>query len=373
MKRRLMEMLCCPACRGELKLEVFESPGGDPAEIMEGRLACTCGDSYPIVGGVPRMLRGRLLSECLHHYHRGFLSRHGARFPAVPLPSAGHDRKVATMHAFGYQWTTFVSNFQYYKDMFLSFIRPFLAEEDFKDRLVLDVGCGSGRPASIACSFGAEVVAVDLSEAVQTAFEQSRNYPKLHVVQADIYALPFRPRFDFVFSVGVLQHLPSPADALKSIARVVPADRRLVLWVYGKREWWYQPIEWLRQLTVRLPNGIVHGLSVLLAVLSEIFLLVPYRILSRLPWTRRLAETIPGRIYARFPFRENVIGWFDRLIAPITFYFSKSDVETMLQSAGFRDIAMYARPDASASWVVQAVKTSEPVAVISAGPRAGPP
>ena len=357
MKPRLMELLCCPACGGDLTVESWEQHrNGEAVEIIEGRLSCACGECYPIVGGVPRMLRGHLLAECLHGYHAEFLARHGASFPAVP-PARTSDRKVATMHAFGYQWTTFVSNFQYYKEMFLSFVHPYLGEADFKDRLVLDVGCGSGRPASIACSLGAEVVGVDLSEAVQTAYEQTRTYPRLHVVQADAYALPFKPRFDFVFSVGVLQHLPNPAEAVKSIARVVPANHKVVLWVYGTREWWYQPIEWMRTVTKRMPHRLLHGFSVLCAVLSEVFLLVPYRILSALPWTRRLAERIPGRIYARFPFRENVIGWFDRLVAPVTYYFSRADVETMLRDAGFSQIEIYARPDASASWVVQAVKT----------------
>ena len=356
MKARLTEMLCCPACSGTLSLEVYQQR--EDGEIIEGRLSCTCGERYPVVAGVPRMLRGHLLAECLHRYHGDFVERHGASFPALPPAPAG-DRKVATMHAFGYQWTTFVSNFEYYKEMFLGFVRPYLGENDFKDRLVLDIGCGSGRPASIACSLGAEVVAVDLSEAVQTAFEQTRTYPRLHVVQADIYALPFKPCFDFVFSVGVLQHLPVPKDAVKSIARVVPVGHKAVLWVYGKREWWYQPIEWMRTVTKRMPHRLLHVVSIAFAALSEIFLLVPYRVLSRIPGTRGLAERIPGRIYARFPFRENVIGWFDRLVAPVTYYFSREDIETMLHDAGFEQVELYARPDASASWVVQAVRGPE--------------
>jgi len=132
-----------------------------------------------------------------------------------------------------------------------------------------------------------------------------------------------------------------------------------VLWVYGIREVWYQPIEWLRRLTTRLPFPIVRALSHVLALLSEAFLLVPYRILAMMAPSRRLAERIPGRIYARLPYRENVLGWFDRLAAPVTYYFSEVDLHRLLTDAGFDEIRLYSRPDASASWVVDCVRSAE--------------
>jgi hypothetical protein len=93
-----------------------------------------------------------------------------------------------------------------------------------------------------------------------------------------------------------------------------------------------------------------------LAVVSEGLFLTPYRILSKIPATKRIAEKIPGRIYASFPFRENVLGWFDRLGAPITHYFSKEDVQTMFENAGFKEIEIAPRPGASRSWVGQGTK-----------------
>jgi len=389
-KYRLLELVCCPACGNELRVEGFESEATaglsalPPSvvcrrycgllncaatnvqpndclkcyrtEIVAGKLYCECGENYPIIGGIPRLLPTALLAESLARYHRDFVDRYRDKFPKVELLQHGDDKKLATMHTFGYQWTTFVRNFDYFKEIFLSFVRPFLEPADFDQRLVLEVGCGSGRPASVASSFGAEVVAVDLSEAVQTAYGQSRHYPQLHVVQGDAYALPFRRCFDFVYSVGVIQHLPDPAKAIQSIAHVVPQGHKLVIWVYGKRERWYQPIEWLRKLTVRIPYSWLRVLSYILAVLSEIALLIPYRLMSRIPFTQRLAEKIPGRIYAHFPFKENVLGWFDRLGAPVTHYFSKDEVERMLSNAGFAQIAVVGRPGASASWVAEAIR-----------------
>lgn len=147
-------------------------------------------------------------------------------------------KKLKTLHAFSYQWATFVKNFSYFQEIFLSFVQPVLGPQDFEDRVILEIGCGSGRPASVASSFGAEVIATDISEAVQTAQGLTSHYTMLHVVQSDVYSLPFRPCFDFVYSVGVIQHLPDPSRALRSISKVVPPGRRLVIWVYGIREFW---------------------------------------------------------------------------------------------------------------------------------------
>jgi SAM-dependent methyltransferase len=185
----------------------------------------------------------------------------------------------------------------------------------------------------------------------------SQHVDGLHVVQGDAYRLPVQPRFDFAYSVGVLQHILDPAAALRGMARVLAPGQRLVLWVYGVREAWYQPVEWLRRFTRRMPYPLVRALSHGLAILSELLLLVPYRILSRVPPLRRLAERIPGRIYARLPYRENVLGWFDRLIAPVTYYFSERDLRVLLEEAGFESVQLYARPDASASWVVSCYRS----------------
>ena len=54
MKRELMEVLACPLCKEDLRLEVAEESSG---EILAGRLTCvTCQQSYPISDGLPDLL-----------------------------------------------------------------------------------------------------------------------------------------------------------------------------------------------------------------------------------------------------------------------------------------------------------------------------
>ena len=54
MKPDLMEILCCPMCRGELALEARKKSG---EEIIEGTLTCKdCQTVFPIEDGIPNLL-----------------------------------------------------------------------------------------------------------------------------------------------------------------------------------------------------------------------------------------------------------------------------------------------------------------------------
>ncbi len=54
MKRDLMDILCCPMCKGDLVLEVMEE---NEKEIIKGTLYCSkCNEYYPIDDGIPNML-----------------------------------------------------------------------------------------------------------------------------------------------------------------------------------------------------------------------------------------------------------------------------------------------------------------------------
>jgi len=53
MKRDLMEILCCPVCKGDLELRVDV----EKDEILEGSLFCKhCNHRYEIKDGIPDLL-----------------------------------------------------------------------------------------------------------------------------------------------------------------------------------------------------------------------------------------------------------------------------------------------------------------------------
>lgn len=54
MKKKLMEILACPVCKGKLELTVTAEKAG---EIVTGSLYCArCGVTYPITDTIPNLL-----------------------------------------------------------------------------------------------------------------------------------------------------------------------------------------------------------------------------------------------------------------------------------------------------------------------------
>jgi SAM-dependent methyltransferase len=159
---------------------------------------------------------------------------------------------------FGFQWNRFrrtqldsCSGVPISRDRFVR--ETGWSREQLQGKRVLDVGCGAGRFAEIALAFGATVVAIDYSSAVEAC---RANLPSEHllVVQADIYALPFEPAsFDFVYSLGVIQHTPDVERAVKALVAPLKPEGTLVVDVYRKHwKGWLHPRMWLRPITTRV-------------------------------------------------------------------------------------------------------------------------
>jgi len=54
MRRKLLDILCCPVCKGDLTLSVTDE---NEKEILEGTLRCdACCVDYPIHDGIPNLL-----------------------------------------------------------------------------------------------------------------------------------------------------------------------------------------------------------------------------------------------------------------------------------------------------------------------------
>ncbi len=107
--------------------------------------------------------------------------------------------------------------------------------EEVDGELVLEVGCGAGRFTEVLLSTGARVVAVDASSAVEACRETCGDNPRLALVQADLFALPFRPgSFDRVFCYGVLQHTPDPERAFRALVEQVRPGGLIAADVYRR-------------------------------------------------------------------------------------------------------------------------------------------
>ena len=138
-----------------------------------------------------------------------------------------------------------------------------------KNKLILDVGCGAGRFAEIALSCGAIVVGLDYSNSVDACYKNLQNKENLYLIQADIYDLPFHDEtFDFVYSLGVLQHTPNVKQSVGSIFKKLKKDGYFCVDFYEHNiASYFHPKYILRPFTKRLPNKILFKIVNLLVIL----------------------------------------------------------------------------------------------------------
>jgi SAM-dependent methyltransferase len=108
-----------------------------------------------------------------------------------------------------------------------------LSPAEVEGKLALDAGIGAGRYSEVMSRWGADVVGIDLSYAVEAAHRNLGSLPNVWVAQADIAALPFAPAsFDVIFSIGVLHHTPDTRAYFHKLVPLLKPGGVIAIWVY---------------------------------------------------------------------------------------------------------------------------------------------
>lgn len=236
MKRGLLEVLACPLCQGPLELRSFEGE----EEVKAGLLRSSCGQWFPIIEHVPRLLLGPLRGD-----YAGFLARFA---PGLRDPEAAPGASSQVQESYSFKWTRMPAfGFdrpelgRFYDDWFRRKL-GFSDDEAWQaylrgKRLVLDAGTGLGAKVETVARINpqARVIGVDLSESVRPAFANTRHRPNADIVQADLHRLPFREGiFDLIISDGVLHHTPDTAKAFQALIPYLGGGGDIAIHVYKK-------------------------------------------------------------------------------------------------------------------------------------------
>lgn len=104
-----------------------------------------------------------------------------------------------------------------------------------KHSIVLDVGCGTGRWSKFLAKKVQFIEAIDPSDAVFNAKEFNKEIPNIRVTQAGVDSIPFaNESFDFVFSLGVLHHIPDTQLAMQQCVEKLKPGGYFLVYLYYK-------------------------------------------------------------------------------------------------------------------------------------------
>jgi SAM-dependent methyltransferase len=195
--------------------------------------------------------------------------------------------------------------------------------------VVLDAGCGNGRLIEYCLRFGPRlIVGLDYSQAVELAFERTRYFPNVLIVQGSILAPPLKHySLDRIYSLGVIHYLEVPEKGLQQLGKLLNANGKMHVWTYSREvnELYLAVVKPLRWLAKRISYGSLWSLSRLLATISWPYLFVCFYVKNKL-----LKTLLPMREYLSFiyklGFEVYVLVIHDQLAPSIVFYPSRKDV-----------------------------------------------
>jgi SAM-dependent methyltransferase len=224
----VQQILRCPSC------------GSGVVGKADGVACRSCGRTFPRIGGVLRFVEDQ-----------------------------------AYTGSFGFEWNKH-DRTQLDSENDIRSEQHFLAKtglrpEDLAGKLVLDVGCGMGRFADVVTRWGARLVGIDLSQAVEAA-QRNLTGRNAVIIQADIFSLPFAPEsFDCIYSLGVLHHTPNCEEALKKLPSLLKPGGVMAVWLYSAYNRWYRCGDIYRKVTRRMPPKLLHTLCYSAIPLYELY------------------------------------------------------------------------------------------------------
>jgi 2-polyprenyl-3-methyl-5-hydroxy-6-metoxy-1,4-benzoquinol methylase/uncharacterized protein YbaR (Trm112 family) len=314
MRPALLDRLVCPRCHGSL--DCCASSTAADGDILAGRLDCApCRASYPIERGIPRFVPQDNYASSFGYQWNLFRREQIDTLNGTGLTG----RRWETETAWDAGW--------------------------LNGKWILDGGCGAGRFLDVVSrNRGCDVVGVDMSNAVDAVREMLSDRPNVHLVQASLFELPFRPAtFDGVYCIGVIQHTPDPRRAVESVAAMVRPGGRLALTMYERRRFtkWYSKY-WFRPVTRHMrPERLLTLIKVTMPVafaISEVLFRVP--VLAKV-----FRAVLPVANYVdikelslRQRYQWAILDTFDMLAPAYDSPQRQSDVVATLTASGIADI-----------------------------------
>lgn len=260
-----------------------------------------------------------------------------------------------TINDFGTQWTTYDSTAGYFgsRELLADFIKPFDTSR-FANARVADIGSGTGRFAASLLEMGAKhVYAVEPSKAISVIENRFKNEPRISALNIQGAALPRDLDLDFIISIGVIHHIPTPEPVIKAAFESLKPGGQFIVWLYGKEgnRAYLALVLPLRLITKYMPPKMVAGLSWLLG-----FPLWAYiQIAKRWPWSLPLKAYMVD-VLDKISQDKRRLVIYDQLKPAYAKYYMREEAVSLLKEAPF-SVEVHDRM--GYSWVVIGTKPIE--------------
>lgn len=223
-----------------------------------------------------------------------------------------------------------------------------------------DMGCGSGRWASLVAPRVAHLCCIDPShEALQVAKNNLASFSNVEFLLESVDRVPrTESGYDFGYSLGVLHHVPDTAAAISSCAKLLKPSAPFLLYLYyafDNKPFWYKLV-W--KVSEPFRAGINRLPPTLKAVSADIIAILVYWPLARAARILALlgigVENCPLAYYRDKSFYTMRTDARDRFGTPLEQRFCKAEITGMLEKAGFGNIRF---SEARPYWVALAYKS----------------
>jgi SAM-dependent methyltransferase len=252
-----------------------------------------------------------------------------------------------TVQGFGEEWSSFTQAEMPAAERLELFNGYFsLIDWTRRPKNAMDFGCGSGRWAVMVAPRVDRLVAVDASPAALEVARANVRAANVTFLQATQDTLPFPDgEFDFIFSLGVLHHIPNTAGAIRSLSRKLCPGGALLVYLYCAfdRPWWYfrrmQGV--FRSVISRLPFPLRYAISQLISILVYLPLARGSRLLDSFGVD---VSRVPLSAYKNLSFYTLRTDALDRFGTRLEQTFTAAEIERMMRAAGLDRITFSDHP-----------------------------
>ena len=222
-----------------------------------------------------------------------------------------------------------------------------------------DIGCGSGRWASLVAPRVGHLYLVDPSnEAIKVARRNLHSVTNVTFHHESVGSLTIEEcSLDFAYSLGVLHHVPDTDAAIKAVVRLLKPGAPFLIYLYysfDNRPWSYRALwkvsDLLRSLISRMPQKPKHFICELIAL----FLYLPLaRLAAYLDKIGILPDSWPLSYYKDCEYYVMRTDALDRFGTRLEKRFSRREIERILADAGLVNILF---SNTNPFWCAVAVK-----------------